>query len=60
MLIAAVVLGMLGVAIQAWVDSRAHAAIETHAATEQAAWQGIREDVQEIKADVKEIKREMK
>ena len=60
MLIAVVALCVLGVAVQSWVDSRAHAAVDTHVAGETARWDSLKEDISEIKADVKEIKREVK
>lgn len=60
MLIAIVSLCMLGVAVQSWVDSRAHAAVDIHAVGESARWEALREDISEIKADVKEIKKEVR
>ena len=57
MLLAAVALLGMGIAMQAWVDSRAHAAVEGHAASEGAVLQSVKEDVAEIKADVKSLLR---
>ena len=57
MILACVALLGMGVALQAWVDSRAHAAVEGHAASEGAVLQSVKEDVAEIKADVKSLLR---
>ena len=53
MILACVALIGMGIALQAWVDSRAHAAVDSHAASEGAVLQAVKEDVAEIKSDVK-------
>ena len=57
MLLACVALLGMGVAMQAWVDSRANAAVENHSAAERAAWESVKGDIAEIKADVKSLLR---
>jgi hypothetical protein len=57
MILACVALLGMGIALQAWVDSRAHAAVEGHAASEGAVLQSVREDIAEIKQDVKSLLR---